>query len=171
MIDNEIVDIVNEQGNVLYQTSKIEAHTKGLLHKTVIAQLVNGKGERLLIRPVRDKQDAGQYVSPVGGHVMAGESEDDALKREVQEEIGINEFTSIFKGYAILDRFVCGRQENHFFCMYEIYSDAVPELGNEADSMRWFTERILKDEIKTKRNNFGDAFHFVIEHFYPQFLH
>lgn len=77
----EQVDIIDENLKVLYSCDKSEAHEKGLLHATVIAEVHNSKGEWMLVKQASDKQDAGQYVSPVGGHVAAGESFEDALRR------------------------------------------------------------------------------------------
>lgn len=110
---SEIVDVVDEEGKVLYQVDKKIAHQKGLLHKTVITEVINPKGKFLLIKPYNHKQDAGQYVSPVGGHVTAGETYEEALKREIKEEIGIDHSTFKFKGKAIFNRHVLGRHENH----------------------------------------------------------
>lgn len=82
-MDDEQVDIVDENNTVLYQTSKQEAHEKGLLHQCVIAEVVNKNGEMLLVKQSVTKQEPGKYVSPMGGHVRSGETLDDALKREM----------------------------------------------------------------------------------------
>ena len=166
----EIVDIVDEKGNILYQTSKVESHEKGLLHKCVIAEVVNSKGDILLIKPYSYKQDAGQYVSPVGGHVRAGEKEEDALKREVDEEIGIKHFDATFKGKAIFNRKVLGRHENHYFFVYEIHTDEEPVLGDEAEFLTWFTQSELKEKIKNNKELFGDAYFAVVNNFYPELI-
>lgn len=44
----EFVDIVDENNKVLYKTSKKEAHKKGLLHRCVISEIINSKGEQLI---------------------------------------------------------------------------------------------------------------------------
>lgn len=80
---DEIVEVIDKNGKIIGQISKQIAHEKGLLHKTVIAEVINPKDEIMLVKPYSHKQDAGQYVSPVGGHVSAGESDEEALKREV----------------------------------------------------------------------------------------
>lgn len=166
----EIVEVVDKDLNILYQISKKEAHEKGLLHKCVIAEVINSKGELMLIKPYSHKQDAGQYVSPVGGHVTAGESDEDALKREVMEEIGMKDFTFKFKGKGIFDRHVLGRHENHYFLLYEIFTDENPELGDEAEKYKWFTKEDLKKELKDNIKDFGDAYIFILKNFYPELL-
>lgn len=83
---DELVDIVDDACAVLYSVTKTEAHQKGLLHRTVIGEVRDSKGNWLLVQQSADRQDAGQFVSPVGGHVRAGESDEDALRREAMED-------------------------------------------------------------------------------------
>ena len=166
----EIVDVVDDSLNILYQVSKTQAHEKGLLHKCVIAEIIDSKGKIMLIKPYSYKQDAGQYISPVGGHVTAGETDEDALKREVKEEVGISNFTYKLKWKAIFDRHVLGRHENHYFIVYEILTDEKPRLGDEAEFYKYFTKTNLKREIKNNKDDFGAAYFFVVKNFYKDFL-
>lgn len=167
----ELVDIVDDKENFIEIVPKSEAHKKGLLHKTVISEVVNSKGEWLMVKQSKDRQDAGQYVSPVGGHVTAGETNEEALKRESEEEVGLTgDFKYELVGKKIFNRFVIGRQENHFFIQYKIYSDAKPVLSHEADDYKYFTEEELKRELKENPKMFGDAFHFVVKEFFCNLL-
>jgi isopentenyl-diphosphate delta-isomerase len=171
MEDKELVDVVDESGNLVEVVLKQEAHKQGLLHKTVISEVIDSQGRWLLVKQASDRQDAGQYVSPVGGHVMAGETEEDAVKREANEELGLTgEFKYEYVDRAIYNRNIIGRQENHFFIMYKIYSDAKPILNNESVSCRYFTEDELRKELKENRDQFGAAFVFVLERFFPHMM-
>lgn len=91
-MDDEVVDIIDEQMQVVQQALKVEAHKNGSLHKTVIGYLRYGD-DWTLVRQAADRQDAGQLVAPVGGHVQASESDIDALLRESEEEIGTRNIT------------------------------------------------------------------------------
>ena len=62
----EYVDIVNENDDIIGSVSKQEAHEKGLLHRTVISEVINTEGKWTLVKQSSDRQDAGQYVSPIG---------------------------------------------------------------------------------------------------------
>ncbi len=166
----EMVEVVDENLKVLYVISKQEAHEKGLLHKCVIAEVINSKGQIMLIKPYSYKQDAGQYVSPVGGHVTAGETDEQVLKREVEEEIGMSHFTFKLKGKGIFNRHVLGRHENHYFILYEIFTDEKPNLGNEAEFYKWFTIEELKKTLEDNPKDFGDAYYFILNLFYKDFL-
>ncbi|HSX00516.1 MAG TPA: NUDIX domain-containing protein [Patescibacteria group bacterium] len=167
---DEIVDIVDEANNVLYQASKREAHEKGLLHRCVVSEVFDSKGCWILVEQASDRQDAGQYVSPVGGHVSSGESEDDALRRETLEEIGLRDIDFTLKGRAIYNRTVIGRKENHYFVLYEMRSDEPFVLNHESVSHRAFTEEELRNELKTNPKRFGAAFFRILEEFYPHML-
>ncbi|MBS3051282.1 MAG: NUDIX domain-containing protein [Candidatus Aenigmarchaeota archaeon] len=170
MGDEEIVDIVDENCNVLFSVPKSDAHEKGLLHRTVITEIKDSEGKWLLVRQASDKQDAGQFVSPVGGHVKSGETEEEALKREVLEEVGLSGFKFKYIGRTIFNRVVRGRKENHFFIMYETYSDSDVMLNHESVEWRKFTDEELRMELKNNPAMFGDAFHAVVKAFFPWLL-
>lgn len=167
---DELIDIVDENDKVIGQAMKIEAHAKGLLHRTVIAEVINEKKEWMLIIQAPDRQDPGQYVSPVGGHVQAGETEVDALRREVREEVGIavNEFEYV--GKAVFNRTVRGNQENHLFVLYKIFADEEPKLNAESVSFKRFSESELKRDLEENPARFGNAFIFVVNTFFPELL-
>lgn len=167
----EYVDVVNENDEVVGSTSKQEAHEKSLLHRTVISEVINSNGRWTLVKQSSDRQDTGQYVSPIGGHVVSGESEDEALKREAEEEYGLKgEFKFQLKGKKIFNREILGRKENHYFILYEIYTDKEPILNEESVGYETFSMDELKASLKEKPDKFGNAFHFVIKTFYPFLL-
>jgi len=161
MSQDELVDIVDEKSNFIKVITKQEAHKLGLLHRVVIAIVIDSKGRWLLVKQAKGKQDVGQYVAPAGGHVSAGETDIVALRREINEELGFAEdFKYEFIAEGIFNRFILGRQENHLFVIYKVYSDTKPVLSKEAESYKYFTLEELKRELKENPQIFGDAFHF-----------
>jgi 8-oxo-dGTP pyrophosphatase MutT (NUDIX family) len=169
MSDQEIVDIIDDSGKVLRQELKTEAHKHGWLHKTVIGYLKYGD-DWALVRQAADRQDAGQLVAPVGGHVTAGESELDALLRESEEEIGTRNITYKHIGDAQFHRQVISRDENHLFIVYEIATDGPINLNEESVAIERFSSADLKQALAEQPKDFGAAYYFVLEHFYPTFL-
>ena len=166
---DEMVDIIDKNNKVLYKTTKSEAHQKGLLHRTVISEVIDSRGRWLLFNPSDHKQDTGQYVSPIGGHVKSRESIEVALKREAFEETGIKDFKFKYIGEDIFNRFVLGRRENHYFILYEIYSDQKPVMSNETKGYKYFTKKEIKDIMRSNPKIFGGAFHFVYKNIYQEF--
>lgn len=169
-MDEEIVDIVDENNKVLYALAKTYAHKKGLLHRTVIAEIKDNEGRWALVRQSFDRQDAGQYVSPVGGHVKSGETEEEAIKREAFEETGLKGFKFKKVGQVIFSREVLGRKENHYFILFEIFSDKSLRLNEESEDYVKFSDDELRDEIKNNPKKFGDAFFVILKEFYPYIL-
>jgi 8-oxo-dGTP pyrophosphatase MutT (NUDIX family) len=169
MSDQEQVDIVDDKGNVLRQSLKTHAHKTGDLHKTVIGYLKYGN-DWALVRQAADRQDAGQLVAPVGGHVRAGESDLDALLRESEEEIGTRNVSYTHIGNASFHRQVIGRDENHLFIVYEIATEDPINLGAEAVAIERFTEDELRQALVENPQDFGDSYYFILEFYYPSYL-
>ncbi len=164
----EQVDVVNENNEVIGQVNKSVAHAQGLLHRCVVSQVINSSGQWILVKQAADRQDAGQFVSPVGGHVSAGEDEVSALKREAMEEMGleVRQYKKI--GEIIFNREVIGRKENHLFLVYEIYSDEPFITNHESVGTEQFAPQELAQQLAASPEKFGDSFHFVIEKLYPE---
>ncbi len=165
---DELVDIVDEVNNPQYVITKREAHEKNLLHRTVIGELKTSDGRICLVRQTPDRQDPGQYVSPIGGHVKAGESEEDAFAREASEEIGITDFKFKLLGKKIFTREVIGRKENHYYVVFQITYDGDLNLGDEADAFEYFTRDQLDQEMTENPTKFGDSFKFIYQNFYER---
>ena len=168
---DELLDLVNEKDEVIGKEWKYEMHKKGMLHETVIGEVI-GKGRVwILVKQSSEKQDIGQYVSAVGGHVKSGESVEDALRREAKEEFGLSgNFGSKFIGKKIYNREIKGSKENHLFIVYEIYTDEKPILDSESVGYKKFTEKELSKELKEHPEKFGFPFHFIIKEFYSNLL-
>jgi 8-oxo-dGTP pyrophosphatase MutT (NUDIX family) len=165
---DELIDIVDEQNNVLYTVGKHEAHQKGLAHRTVLSTIFDSKGNWILVRQAAHKQDAGQLVSPIGGHVSAGETEEQAVRREALEEAGIRNIQRLHEIARLpFDRKILGRHEVHRFTVYEIYSDDPIVLNDESDGYRIFTEEELKRELHEHPEAFGITFHISVDTYYP----
>lgn len=155
----EKVDVVDENLNVLYSVTREEAHKKGLLHPIIIAEVINSKGEWLLVKQASHKQDPGKFVSPVAGHIKSGESEIKALKREAKEELGLTDFKFKRIGQVIYNSL-------SYFIIYEIYSDEEPTLNDESVKFKRYSRKEINKISKSNSKLFGDAFHIIIKTFY-----
>ena len=86
--------MVDETGKVIGSATRGECHNGSrLLHPVVHLHLFNSKGELYLQRrPLWKDIQPGKWDTAVGGHVDYGETIEEALLREVREEIGITDF-------------------------------------------------------------------------------
>lgn len=91
----EMFPIVDEEGNITGAATRGECHNGSkMLHPVVHLHVFNSKGELYLQkRPEWKDIQPGKWDTAVGGHVDLGENVEQALRREVREELGITDFT------------------------------------------------------------------------------
>jgi len=94
----ELLDVVNEHGEVLRTLPRSVIHgDPSLMHRVVHVLVFNDRGELLLQKRSMNKDVApGKWDTSVGGHVNAGETIHEALRREMEEELGITTCDSQF---------------------------------------------------------------------------
>jgi isopentenyldiphosphate isomerase len=90
----EIFPLVDHEGNVIGKATRGECHSGSkLLHPVVHLHVFNSKGQLYLQRrPDWKDIQPGKWDTAVGGHIDYGETPQDALRREVREELGITDF-------------------------------------------------------------------------------
>lgn len=164
---DEQLDIINKKNVVINSTSKSIAHRDGLLHRIVIGAIINSQGEYCFVKQAGDRQDPGQFVSPIGGHVRTGEDINSALVRECEEECGFTPENFNFVGQTIYNRVVIGRRENHLFLVYTTHYDSPIVLNHESVDYKWFSVGEIQRTLKTSPRTFGAAWHHVFRNIFP----
>ena len=87
----EYLDILDKNGNKTGEKMpRKEVHSKGYWHKGVHIWIINSKKELLVQRRSANKDVYPNklYIS-VAGHPVSGEEEIESIKREFEEEIGV----------------------------------------------------------------------------------
>lgn len=94
MTDNsqELLPIVDPDGNITGAATRGECHGGSmLLHPVVHLHVFNSQGDIYLQkRPEWKDIQPGKWDTAVGGHVDLGENVEQALRREVREELGLD---------------------------------------------------------------------------------
>ena len=92
VLDMEYFDIIDESCNIIGKATRKKCHgDTSLAHRVVHVLVFNSNGELFLQKRSLNKDiQQGKWDTSVGGHVNLGECFDDAVYRELGEELGIN---------------------------------------------------------------------------------
>jgi len=130
--------LVDDQGAVIGKATRTECHSGSfLLHPVVHLHLFNTKGELYLQKRSMTKDiQPGKWDTAVGGHIDYGETVEEALYREVREEIGITGFTpSFLKSYTFRSKV-----EFELVNTFKTVCDTLPNPDpSELDDGRYWT--------------------------------
>lgn len=148
MSSQEILDLVNEDDEVIDTLPREEIYLNNLKYVRVVNVFIkNDNGEIWIpIRAAHKQIVPNGYDVGVGGHVEHGESYEEALAKEVKEEIGWDikslEYREIGK-YGPREGLSC------ISMIYEIKSNTQPEVNPEDFSeANWMMPRDVVRSIK-----------------------
>lgn len=143
---DELFPLVDEEGNILGAISRGEAHggTKPL-HPVVHLHLFNSSGQLYLQkRPEWKDIQPGKWDTACGGHIDLGENVDKALKREVKEELGIEDFTPTFiKKYV----FESTRERELVYVHTTTYDGPVCPSADELNGGKFCSKDEIEDNL------------------------
>lgn len=144
---NEYLPTVDESGNITGAITRHEAHNGShALHPVVHLHLFNSKGEIYLQkRPEWKDIQPDKWDTATGGHIDLGENVEQALQREVKEELGITDFTPETLGHYVFDS---DRERELVYVHKTTYDGAVNPNNKELAGGRFWS----KEEIA---NNMG----------------
>uniref|UniRef100_UPI00321757C9 NUDIX domain-containing protein n=1 Tax=uncultured Draconibacterium sp. TaxID=1573823 RepID=UPI00321757C9 len=130
----EWVPLVDEKGNVTGQAPRSQVHNGSkLLHPVVhLHVLNNNKAILVQKRPLNKLIQPGKWDTAVGGHITAGETLEQALKKEAFEEIGLKDFSAklrkVYKWESEVEAELVYMFTTYDYKNYGVQSDEVEEL-------------------------------------------
>ena len=141
----ELVPVVDVSGTVIGRATRGECHGGSmLLHPVVHLHLFNSRGELYLQhRPLWKDIQPGRWDTAVGGHVDYGETIDEALRREVREELGITDFQP--ERVAVYE--FRSERERELVHVYRTVYDGAVCPSEELDGGRFWTPEEIRANL------------------------
>ena len=135
--NKEIFPIVDEQGNVVGSATRGECHDGSkLLHPVVHLHLFDSLGRIYLQqRPLWKDIQPGKWDTAVGGHVDYGETIEEALFREVREELGITDAQPFFLQKYVFE----SEREKELVHVFRATYDGEVRPSDELDGGRFWS--------------------------------
>ncbi len=149
----ELLDILDEDGNVIGIEDRKIVHEKGLWHIHVGVWIMNEEGKLLFQKRTSTKKRNPNKWTRTGGHVDSGESPLIGIQREVEEEIGGRIPTEKFELLNIekleADEYNHHFTYNYFICVkYKIEEYTMQK--EEVSDLKYIS---IEEMEEIKRNN------------------
>lgn len=143
----ELFPVVDADGSVVGCATRGECHGgEMLLHPVVHLHVFNSRGELYLQkRPAWKDIQPGRWDTAVGGHVAYGEEVEEALRREVFEELGITDFEPEFRSSYPFH----SECEHELVYVYRTVYDGVLAPSDELDGGRFWSLSEIRAKIGT----------------------
>jgi isopentenyldiphosphate isomerase len=144
--EQELFPLVDEEGRVIGKASRGECHNGSrLLHAVVHLHVFNSRGEVYLQkRPEWKDIQPGKWDTAVGGHIDYGETPEEALRREVREELGMEAFTPERVGKYVFDS---TRERELVYVNRTTYDGPISPSAEELDGGRFWTIEEIRNAI------------------------
>lgn len=152
--NDELLDLVDQNDQVIGTVLKSSAHSNpAFIHREVVVLIFNKKNQTLIQkRSLLKKVDPGKWEVACAGHVGAGEIPEEAAKREVFEELGINIQPVFFEKQKVLNDI--NNESKFYWVYYAIIDDNDFELDKlEVEEVKWIdvsevSKYIVSSDVK-----------------------
>ncbi|MEZ4860646.1 MAG: NUDIX hydrolase [Caldilineaceae bacterium] len=165
-MEDELMDVVDQSDQVVGQKRRSELYAENSSNcRAINAFLVNSQGQLWIPRRTAQKRLFPLHLDmSCGGHVHSGESYEEALQRELQEELNLDLRQVAWSLLGHLSSYRDG--VSMFMKVYEIHSDTTPSW-NPADFIEaaWFEVEELQNQIHSGEPVKGDL-PLLLEKFY-----
>lgn len=154
---DEVLDIVDDQDNVIGQKSRSEVYAEGLTNFRVVnACVINSHGKLWIPRRSATKRVFPLHLDvSMGGHAESGESYEQALARELMEELNLDVRKVQYREIGRLTPLE--HQVSAFMKVYEISHDGPVRYNtNDFVGFEWLTPQELEQRILAGEKVKGD---------------
>ncbi len=165
-MEDELMDVVDRHNNVIGQKKRSELYAEDSPNcRAINAFLVNARGQIWIPRRTAHKRLFPLHLDmSCGGHVRSGESYEDALKREVAEELNLDIEHVPWRLLGHLTPYDDG--VSMFMKVYEIQDDETPRWNSDDFvEASWLWPREIRDRVRNGERVKGDL-PLLMEKFY-----
>jgi isopentenyl-diphosphate Delta-isomerase len=161
----EILDVVDAEDSVVGALERGEIHRKKLFHRSVHVFVVDEAGRIYLQRRSLNKQEhPGKWDSSASGHVGRGESYEEAARRELDEEIGMQ--ASPEPAIRICACEETGMEHSVLFRVQTKGADPAPNPNpQEVLEGRFFTAEEIEARISAEPQAFTPSFRILFRRY------
>ncbi|WMI65890.1 isopentenyl-diphosphate Delta-isomerase [Aestuariibaculum sp. YM273] len=164
----EQVILVNENDEPIGLMPKMEAHEKALLHRAFSVFIFNDKKELMI-----QQRAAHKYHSPLlwtntcCSHQRQGESNIEAGKRRLQEEMGFVAELKETTSFIYKAPFDNGLTEHEFDHIMVGYFNDEPNINpDEVADWKWMSLEAVKEDIAQQPGIYTEWFKIIFDKFY-----
>jgi len=169
---DEIYDVVDKEGNKISTATWTEVHTKGLLHQVASVLIFKDDSkEEVLIqkRSANMKQHPNLWQHSAGGHILTGQTPDEAIRREIQEEIFHNHDLPDFKINKVCSFFVNDAPgNNEIMHLYKaVYPGPFFNNPKEvSEEPRWIKVVDLQNDMFRNPSKYSPGSHRIMKEYF-----
>ncbi|MBI3576520.1 NUDIX domain-containing protein [Candidatus Gottesmanbacteria bacterium] len=144
---NELFIVVDKKDNIIGFRTRYECHhNKSLIHRAVGVVVFDNKGRILLQKRSLTKDlQPGYWGISAAGHVSKGETYEQAVKRELMEELGVDVLVEHVNTRSFEDE-----RESEMHALYRVlYEGPFRTSPEEIDHVEFFGKEELAEKIKS----------------------
>lgn len=167
-MEKEKVVLVNEKDEQIGLMEKIEAHEKALLHRAFSVFIFNEKNELMIQQRALSKYHTpGLWTNTCCSHQREGESNIEAGKRRLQEEMGFSTNLKEVMSFIYKAPFSNGLTEHEYdYIMIGNYEDDPNPNPDEVANWKWMSLEAIKSDIAMKPEDYTEWFKIIFDKYY-----
>lgn len=144
--NTEIFPVVDCEGHVVGKITRGHAHDGSkILHPVVHLHVFNHRGELFLQhRPHWKDIQPDKWDTACGGHIDYGETVEEALKREVREELNLTDYLPIYMTHYV---FESQREKELVWVFVTLYDGAIRPNKEELAGGRFWSCSEIENNI------------------------
>ncbi|NOT76753.1 MAG: isopentenyl-diphosphate Delta-isomerase [Cyclobacteriaceae bacterium] len=165
----EKVILVNDDDREIGTMEKLEAHSKGLLHRAFSILIFNSKGEILMQKRASSKyHSGGLWTNACCSHPLPKESMTDATARKLKQEMGIELFPEFAFKFIYKAELENNLTEHELDYVFIGRYDGKPEINlKEVEDWRYMPMEDLYKDLELNPQNYTVWFKIILHH--PEF--